>query len=83
MSPFTFLTHPERWLWAIHYHRGTISCAPNFAYELCVRKIEPARLEGLDLSSWRLAANGSEKVYARTLEQFCEKFESYGFKKPP
>lgn len=81
MTPFSFLSHPDRWLWAIHYHRGTISCAPNFAYELCVRKIDPHQLEGLDLSSWRLAANGAEKVYPRTLEQFCDKFASYGFKK--
>jgi fatty-acyl-CoA synthase len=81
MTPFSFLNHPERWLWAMHYHRGTISGAPNFAYELCVRKIEPAMLEGLDLSSWRVAANGAEKVYPRTLEQFATKFAPYGFKR--
>lgn len=81
MTPFSFLSHPERWLWAIHYHRGTISCAPNFAYELCVRKVDPARIEGLDLSSWRVAANGAEKVYPRTLEAFTEKFAPYGFGK--
>lgn len=81
MTPFSFLSHPERWLWAIHYHRGTVSCAPNFAYELCVRKIEPSRIEGLDLSSWRVAANGAEKIYPRTLELFAEKFAPYGFRK--
>lgn len=81
MTPFSFLSHPERWLWAIHYHRGTISCAPNFAYELCVRKVDPARIEGLDLSSWRVAANGAEKVYPRTLDAFSEKFAEYGFQK--
>ena len=81
LSPFTFLNHPERWLWAFHYHRGTISAAPNFAYELCVRKLDPAVLEGLDLSSWRLAANGAEAVYPKTLEQFVKKFSAYGFKR--
>lgn len=81
LTPFTFLNHPERWLWAIHYHRGTLSGAPNFAYELCVRKITPAMIEGLDLSSWRIAANGAEKVYPRTLEQFAKKFAPYGFKR--
>lgn len=81
MTPFSFLNHPERWLWAIHYHRATISGAPNFAYELCVRKIEAASLEGLDLSSWRVAANGAEKVYPRTLDQFATKFSRYGFKR--
>lgn len=81
MTPFNFLNHPERWLWAIHYHRGSLTGAPNFAYELCVRKVEHGKLEGLDLSSWRVAANGAEKVYPRTLEQFCEKFARYGFKR--
>src|SRR6204780_3169915 len=51
MSPLAFLSRPERWLRAIHRHRGTISPAPNFAYELCVRKIADKDLEGLDLSS--------------------------------
>src|SRR5437899_6725765 len=49
MSPLAFLTRPERWLWAFHKHRGTIAAAPNFAYELCVRKIADKELEGLDL----------------------------------
>lgn len=81
MEPFTFLNRPERWLWAIHYHRGTLSGAPNFAYELCIRKIESALIEGLDLSSWRIAANGAEKVYPKTLEEFAKKFAPYGFKR--
>lgn len=81
MAPFSFLNHPERWLWAIHDHRGTVSGAPNFAYELCVRKIDHGLIEGLDLSSWRMAANGAEKVYPRTLEMFAKKFEPYGFKR--
>ncbi len=81
LTPFTFLNHPERWLWAIHYHRGTISAAPNFAYELCVGKVDEGVIEGLDLSSWRLAANGAEKIYPRTLQQFVDKFSHYGFKR--
>lgn len=79
LTPFSFLNHPEKWLWAIHYHRGTLSGAPNFAYELCIRKIDPVMLEGLDLSSWRVAANGAEKIYPRTLNQFAKKFKPYGF----
>jgi fatty-acyl-CoA synthase len=80
MTPFSFLTHPERWLWTIHYYRGTVSGAPNFAYDLCIRKIDSNRLEGLDLSSWRIAANGAEKVYPRTLVEFSKRFAAYGFK---
>jgi len=80
MSPIAFLMRPERWLWAIHKHRGTISTAPNFAYELCVRKIADKDIEGLDLSSWRMAMNGAEPVNPGTLERFATRFAKYGFR---
>ncbi|MHB1220591.1 MAG: AMP-binding protein [Gammaproteobacteria bacterium] len=80
LSPLTFLTRPERWLWAIHYHRGTLSGGPNFAYELCVKKINPEDIEGLDLSSWRFAFNGAEAINPKTLERFSKKFSRYGFR---
>ena len=80
IPPITFVTRPERWLWAIHYHRATISGGPNFAYELCVKKINPYDIEGLDLSTWRFAFNGAEAVNIKTLERFYEKFSRYGFK---
>ena len=79
MPPLSFLARPSRWLWAIHRHRGTISAAPNFAYEMCLRRIPEKDLEGLDLSSWRIAANGAEPVSPNTLRRFCEKFETHGF----
>jgi fatty-acyl-CoA synthase len=79
MSPLAFLSRPERWLRAIHKHRATIAPAPNFAYELCVRKIADKDLEGLDLSSWRAATNGAEPVRAETLERFAKRFSPYGF----
>jgi fatty-acyl-CoA synthase len=81
MSPLAFLSRPERWLRAIHRHRGTISPAPNFAYELCVRKIADKDLEGLDLSSWRAAMNGAEPVQSGTLERFTARFAPYGFRR--
>src|SRR5271155_4385721 len=81
MSPLAFLSRPERWLWAIHRHRGTISPAPNFGYELCVRKIADKELEGLDLSSWRAAFNGAEPVHAETMERFAKRFAPYGFRR--
>lgn len=80
LSPLSFLNRPERWLWAIHYHRATLSAAPNFAYELCVKKIEEAKLEGLDLSSWRVALNGAEAINPATLTRFQQRFKKYGFK---
>ena len=81
MSPMAFLTRPERWLWAFHKHRGTISAAPNFAFEMCVRKIADKDIEGLDLSSWRAALNGAEPVNPETLERFATRFSHYGFRR--
>jgi len=81
MSPLAFLTRPERWLKAFHKHRGTITAAPNFAYELCVRKIADADIAGIDLSSWRAALNGAEPVNPETLDRFAERFASYGFRR--
>ena len=80
MSPLAFLSRPERWLRAIAKHRATISPAPNFAYELCVRKIPDKDLVGLDLSSWRAATNGAEPVRGETLERFAKRFAAYGFR---
>jgi fatty-acyl-CoA synthase len=79
MSPLAFLSRPERWLRAIQKHRATIAPAPNFAYELCIRKIADKDLEGLDLSCWRAATNGAEPVRAETLERFAKRFAPYGF----
>jgi fatty-acyl-CoA synthase len=81
LSPLAFLTRPERWLQAFHKHRGTIAAAPNFAYELCVRKIADKDIEGIDLSSWRAALNGAEPVNPETLERFAERFAAYGFRR--
>ena len=78
MSPLAFLARPERWLQAIQHYRGTISAAPNFAYELCVKRIDDARIKGLDLGSWRIAANGAEPVIPDTLRRFTERFARYG-----
>jgi 1-acyl-sn-glycerol-3-phosphate acyltransferase len=79
MSPLAFLARPERWLWTIHTHRGTMSGAPNFAYELCAQRLDAAALSGLDLSSWRLAFNGAEPVSPETLRRFTARFAPYGF----
>jgi 1-acyl-sn-glycerol-3-phosphate acyltransferase len=80
-GPAAFLSRPERWLWAIHTRRATLSGAPNFAYELCVRKIPEAALSGLDLSSWRCALNGAEPVNPDTLERFARRFAPHGFRR--
>lgn len=80
MSPLTFLAHPESWLWAIHRYRATLSAAPNFAFETCRTKIDDADIEGLDLGSLRLVANGAEPVSANSIRRFTERFRAYGFR---
>src|SRR3954466_512999 len=77
MSPLAFLARPSQWLRAIHRHRGTISGGPNFAYELCLRRIPDAELEGLDLSSWRFAFNGAEPVSSETMNAFAARFAKH------
>ncbi|MFD6416760.1 AMP-binding protein [Streptomyces sp. NPDC060194] len=79
MAPLDFLRNPHRWLQAISDHRGTISPAPNFGYELCVRRVDDGQLASLDLSSWRAAVNGAEPVRVRTVERFAERFAAAGF----
>jgi thioester reductase-like protein len=79
-SPEAFLEKPLRWLFAITRYRATNSGAPNFAYDLCVRKIGSEERERLDLRSWRVAYNGAEPVRASTLRTFFEAFSSCGFR---
>ena len=81
MSPLAFLARPARWLETIHRHRGTVSAAPNFAYELCLNKLADADLDALDLSCWRLAFNGAEPVSPDTLERFATRFARCGLKR--
>ncbi|RDV38400.1 hypothetical protein DV096_06160 [Bradymonadaceae bacterium TMQ3] len=78
MPPERFLAQPEDWFWAIHDHRATLSLAPNFAYNYCVRRCQNSALEGLDLSSWRIAMNGSEPVRAQHMHRFRERFKAFG-----
>jgi 1-acyl-sn-glycerol-3-phosphate acyltransferase len=78
MSPIRFLNRPERWLRAISDHGGTISASPNFGYEIARARIREETLAGVDLSTWRVAANGAEPVLPATLAGFQERFERYG-----
>ena len=81
MSPVAFLQRPIRWLQAISNTRATISGGPNFAYDLCVRKITAEQKATLDLSSWTIAVNGAEPVRPETLERFVEAFAPCGFRR--
>lgn len=86
-TPFTLMPHlmflqrPLRWLQTISRFNATISGAPNFAYDLCTKKIKQEQIEQLNLSSWRVAFNGAEPVYYKTLNQFANHFAPCGFRK--
>ncbi len=79
MSPVAFLQRPVRWLAAISRYRATTSGGPNFAYDLCARRIAAADRDGLDLSAWTVAFNGAEPIRAATLERFAAAFAPHGF----
>ncbi|MBS0337549.1 MAG: AMP-binding protein [Proteobacteria bacterium] len=81
MSPLAFLSRPASWMRAIHRHRGTMSGGPNFAFELCLRRISDEDMEGIDLSSWRFAFNAAEPVSPDTIIEFEKRFGKYGLRK--
>jgi acyl-CoA synthetase (AMP-forming)/AMP-acid ligase II/acyl carrier protein len=78
LSPLTFFQQPLRWLRAVAMYRATTIAAPDFAYELCVRKIKPDDRRGLDLTCLRLALSGAEPVRAATMARFVEAFAECG-----
>jgi len=79
LSPFTFLQQPFRWLQTITKVRATVTGGPNFAYDLCIRKVTPEQRARLDLSSWKIAFNGAEPIHPETMERFTAIFASCGF----
>ncbi|HNC94807.1 MAG TPA: AMP-binding protein, partial [Myxococcota bacterium] len=79
MPPAAFVQAPLRWLQAISRYGVTHSGGPDFAYDLCVRRIAEAQRQGLDLSRWRWALNAAEPIRAQTLRRFAEAFGPYGF----
>jgi acyl-CoA synthetase (AMP-forming)/AMP-acid ligase II len=80
MAQADFLRRPLSWLEEISRVGATISGGPDFAYDLCVRKSSAEERARLDLSSWRVAFNGSEQVRAETMEKFADAFRVAGFR---
>ena len=80
MTPQAFVKRPVEWLRMLTRHRGTISFAPNFAFDLCVRRVKEPDVSGLDLSRWRVAGCGAEPIHAPTLAAFAAKFAPVGFR---
>jgi acyl-CoA synthetase (AMP-forming)/AMP-acid ligase II len=80
LSPAAFVQRPSCWLQAISRYGATVSGGPNFAYDLCARRMTPEQCDGLDLSRWIVAFSGAEPIDAGTLRRFAERFAPYGFR---
>ena len=81
MSSATFLQRPLSWLEAMSRYRATTSAAPNFAFDMCVDRIKPEDLRGLDLSAWHTVFDGAEPIRADTIERFSRAFADAGFRR--
>ncbi|MFG2648283.1 fatty acyl-AMP ligase [Streptomyces sp. NPDC048436] len=80
MAPISFLKRPHRWLQMITDHRIAVCGGPNFAYDLCTRRVTDEQLATLDLSSWKSAVNGSEPIRASSMRDFARRFAGVGFR---
>ncbi|MGI9625366.1 MAG: fatty acyl-AMP ligase [Longimicrobiales bacterium] len=74
-----FAMRPVEWLRLISRNRATIAFGPPIAYELCDLRLRPRDIEGLDLSSWRIAGVGAEMIRPNSLNNFAEKLAPAGF----
>ncbi|WP_456622384.1 fatty acyl-AMP ligase [Bradyrhizobium sp. P5_C12] len=79
MAPNAFMQRPLGWLRAISHYRAEVACSPNFGFDLCVGRYRADQMEGIDLSSLRIALNGAEPVHADTIARFIETFAPHGF----
>jgi acyl-CoA synthetase (AMP-forming)/AMP-acid ligase II len=80
MSPSAFLMRPIRWMQAISRYQATITAAPNFAYEACVKRSTAAERAALDLSSLSIAVVGAGPISSETLQSFTDAFAPAGFR---
>ncbi len=81
LAPEVFVARPSLWLQTLSRYRATVSPAPNFAFELCLERIDvdPLDRDGVDLSAWRAALVGAETVVPSILRRFAERFARFGF----
>jgi acyl transferase domain-containing protein/acyl-CoA synthetase (AMP-forming)/AMP-acid ligase II len=81
LASTAFIRSPLRWLETITRYGGVASFAPNFAYQMCVDRIDEKARQHLDLTTWTRAINGAEPVRMNTLESFARAYAGYGFRK--
>lgn len=79
LAPRTFAMRPRLWLKLISENRGTVSSSPPFGYALCAKRLRPSDTERYDLSRWRAACVGAERIQPKALNDFAEALASTGF----
>lgn len=79
-SPVAFLQRPARWIHAMSQTDPVFSAAPNFAFELAVRKTTEDDLAGVELGNIISIVSGAERIHPATLDRFCKRFAPYGFR---
>jgi fatty acid CoA ligase FadD28 len=77
MSPVSFLQNPARWMKLLATSTCAFSAAPNFAFELAVRKTSDDDMAGHDLGGVETILSGSERVNPATLKRFVERFARF------
>lgn len=78
--PRSFVGNPAAWLKEFSHCGGTLYAGPSFSFAHMLRHISDQQLAELDLSSWRLAFNGSESIDPLIVEQFIQRFSQAGFR---
>jgi fatty-acyl-CoA synthase len=79
LSPRTFGMRPRLWLKLISQNRGTISSSPPFGYALCAKRLRLTDQDRYDLSSWRVACVGAERIHPEPLRQFAHVLKAANF----
>ncbi|HEX2340284.1 MAG TPA: thioester reductase domain-containing protein [Vicinamibacterales bacterium] len=79
-APMHFIQRPALWFETITRFRATITSAPNFAFEYCMKpgRISEQTLAQTDLRSLKVLMAAAEPVDAGTYSRFLHRFQPYG-----
>jgi long chain fatty acid CoA FadD26 len=77
ISPMSFLRRPACWMQLLATTELPFSAAPNFAFELAVRRTSDDDMAGLDLGEVVGIVSGSERIHVATVQRFTERFAPY------
>ena len=77
LSPMSFLRRPACWMQLLAKSYHSFSAAPNFAFELAVRRTSDEDMAGLDLGEVVGIVSGSERIHVATVKRFTERFARF------